>query len=123
FVTDINNSRVHRFDRAADGSYAAKLVMGNTAVDDANRQGHCALPGKLAAPYDLALSPGGELFVMNTSCYYMGDVLGLPAGTVEVQRFAQDGTPRGYIRGRALAGHKVHGIAMDGRGVVHLTQG
>lgn len=129
FVADLNNSRVHRFDRQADGSYRVELVMGNLPTDpgvqDPNnpelRHGICGTSGKLAAPYDVAMSPAGELFVISATCN--GGYGGLPAGTAEVARFGQDGTPRGLVHMSTVSGAKVHGIAIDRQATIHLVQG
>lgn len=123
FVADINNSRVQRFDRAADGSYAPRLAFGMSQQNDPNRWGACFGEGVLAAPYDLALSPRGEVLVINTTCY--GGVDGqrnYPYAQIEVQRYDQDGGVRGAIRSKSHLDHRVHGIAIDRSGNIHLPQ-
>ena len=129
FVTDVNNSRVQRFDRAADGSYGAVLSMGMDQFVDPNRWGACgfdqpgALDDALAAPYDLAMSARGELLVMNTTCYATATFHAyMPAGSIEIRRFGQDGTPRGTIVSRSHYDTRVHGIAVDRVGNIHLPQ-
>lgn len=131
FVADKLNSRVHRFDVQNDGTYQARLAFGNSIATAGrvngvfNRDGSCYQPGLLAAPYDLALSAGGEVLVVNTSCYYMGGVPAWdpqPKTTVEIQRFGQDGGSRGVINAISYGGAKAHGIAVDRVGTIHLPQ-
>jgi hypothetical protein len=122
FATDINNSRVQRFDRAADGSYGAVLAMGMNQQTDPNRWGACFGDGALAGAYDLAMSAGGELLVANTTCYNDGRYAAWPVATIEVQRFGQDGSIRGSIIARSLGIHRIHGIAVDRTGNLHLVQ-
>jgi hypothetical protein len=122
FVTDINNSRVQRFDRAGNGSYGAVLAMGMNEQSDPNRWGACYGDGALAAPYDVAMSRRGELLVINTSCYNEG-AYAQPLATIEVQRFGQDGAIRGSILARSQYDTRIHGIAVDFAGNIHLLQG
>ncbi len=129
FVTDINNSRVQRFDRAADGTYGATLSMGMDQYTDPNAWGACnfdqagALPQALAAPYDVTLSAGGEVLVINTTCFATADFHQyMPYGSIEVRRFGQDGSVRGTIVSKSLADNRVHGIAVDHAGNIHLAQ-
>ena len=121
FVADINNSRIQRFDRGADGTYTPVLEMGNPSR---SLDGSCFSSGELAAPYDVSLSTGGEVVVINTTCYAeAGDGSGLPTATVDVQRFAQDGASRGNILVRVQGDNRVHGIAMDAGNGIHLVTG
>lgn len=134
FVTDINNSRVQRFDRQGDGSYQPVLSMGMNAQSDPNRWGACFGDGRLAGAYDVALSARGEVMVINTTCHaQQGFHDYMPYGTIEVQRFGQDASLRGSIVAstcstnhagvRECGDTRVHGIAVDRSGNVHLVQG
>jgi hypothetical protein len=127
FVADENNSRIHRFDRQG-AVYVAQTAFGNTPQTNAARDGHCYTPGLLAAPYDIAMSRGGELLVINTSCYYSANMEvvqsgAVPVGSIEVQRFNQNGGSRGVIFAKSGVGDvRVHGISIDCTGVIHLPQ-
>ncbi|MCW2960549.1 MAG: S-layer y protein [Thermoleophilia bacterium] len=122
FVTDRLNGRIQRFDRNdATGAYAVARVFGNVQGDftaEANKRTPridlCNTAGKLAAPYDVALSPGGEVVVPSTSCY--------DNGTIKVLRFTQDGALRGVENGYSFEGYLGHAIAVDRQGVIHLAQ-
>lgn len=134
FAADINNSRIQRFVQQADGTYVADLEMGAGSDDEAG----CYVSDALAAPYDVAMSAAGELLVINTTCYndYVRDENGAyvqpyrlsypdkARGTIEVKRFAQDGSLRGSgsIITVSQGQHRVHGIAVDRAGVIHLAQ-
>ncbi len=125
FVTDINNNRVQRFDRDGAG-YVPRLDMGRDEEPIAARAeaNHCyedAVRG-LSAPYDLAMSVGGEILVINTSCYSGSAWQGIPGATADIHRYSQDGVMRGTIRGAILGDHRVHGIAVDRANNVHLIQ-
>jgi hypothetical protein len=129
FVADVNNSRIQRFDRLANGTYGAVLSMGMDQYTDPNRWGACgfdragALPQALAAPYDLAMSTRGELLVLNTTCFATAGFHDyMPYGTIEVRRFGQDGTVRGTIVSQARGDTRVHGIAVDFAGNIHMPQ-
>jgi hypothetical protein len=130
FVADVNNSRIQRFDRGGDGSYTAVLAMGMTQQTDPNRWGACYGPGLLAGVYDVALSARGELMAINTTCYNnvvqanpcVGRFSAFPCHTIEVQRFGQDGSARGSILSLSRYDTRVHGIAVDRVGNVHLVQ-
>lgn len=123
FVADINNSRIQRFDRAANGTYGAVLAMGMDQHSDPNRWGACYGDGRLAGAYDVTMSAGGELLVINTTCFATNDFHAyMPHGTIEVQRFAQSGAARGSIISRSNYDTRVHGIAIDRVGNVHLVQ-
>ena len=127
FVAEKLNSRVERWDRQGNGTYAATVAFGNSAATDPTRQGQCAQDGLLAAPYDVALTPGGEVVVISTTCYYTDPnllaVLGVPSGTFEVQRYRQDGLALGTVRGTAVYGVKIHGIAVDRLGSIYALEG
>ncbi|MBC7459783.1 MAG: hypothetical protein H7287_00330, partial [Thermoleophilia bacterium] len=127
FVAEKLNSRVQRWDKQGNGTYVAKVAFGNSESTDAAREGQCAQDGLLAAPYDVALTPGGEVIVMSTSCYYtdpnLAATLGVPVATFEVQRYRQDGTSLGTIRGVANTGVKVHGVAVDRQGTIYALEG
>lgn len=127
FVAEKLNSRVQRWDKQASGAYVAKVAFGNSEATDPTRQGQCNQDGLLAAPYDVALTPGGEVVVMSTTCFYtdakLAATLGVPVGTFEVQRFRQDGTSLGTVRGVATTGVKVHGIAVDRQGSIYALEG
>lgn len=123
FVTDINNSRVQRFDRTADGSYGAVLAMGMNQHTDPNRWGACYADGALAGAYDVSMTARGELMVISTTCFNAGAYAGHPYGRIEVQRFGQDGSVRGSILSESRFDTRIHGIAVDRSGNVHLLQG
>lgn len=138
FAADKLNNRIHRFDSTNGTTYAASTAFGNSSAFATwyfdkdlqkwkwDRAETCFQPGRLAAPYDLTMSAAGELLVINTTCYYMGGIPSWdpqPVGTVEVQRFGQDGSSRGVIEAMSYGGAKVHGIAVDRIGTIHMPQG
>ncbi|MCW2923914.1 MAG: putative repeat protein [Thermoleophilia bacterium] len=77
YTTEVHNSRVQRFDRQADGTYKFAMTWGNNATSDPFRVGLC-MPTMLAAPYDIAVDPWGDVWTTSTSCTY-------------VQKFSKDG--------------------------------
>jgi hypothetical protein len=124
FVADINNSRVQRFDRAGDGTYGAVLAFGMNQQSDPNRWGACFADGVLAAPYDVTLSPRGEVLVASTSCYANAATYpNVAGGTIEVQRFTQGGAVRGDVTAISRDDDFIHGIAVDRSGNLHLVTG
>jgi hypothetical protein len=96
--------------------------MGMNQQTDPNRWGACYGDGVLAGAYDVAMSARGELLVINTTCYNDGRYAAWPVATIEVQRFGQDGSIRGSIISRSLGAHRIHGIAVDRTGNLHLVQ-
>lgn len=126
FVTDINNSRVQRFDRVpGTDTYAVKLAFGR-APGSSIEANWCydETDLGLSAPYDVAMSAAGELLAINTSCTTGAWDQNPPKGTLEVYRYAQSGgAPRGVIRIASEGRRRVHGIAVDRAGNVHLVQG
>ncbi len=118
FVTDINNSRIQRFARQGDGSYRADLEMGPRTDDEMG----CYGEHYLAAPYDVALSARGEVLVINTTCYNVGTYPTRPYATIEVKGFSQDGVVRHSIISVSKGEHRVHGMAVDRVGGIHLPQ-
>jgi hypothetical protein len=137
FATDINNSRLVRFDRQGDGSYAAVSIPGAGASP--TRDPGCFMrtdagaidetDPRLAAPYDVAMSARGELLVISTTCFGSIDEDGIvkwssqPYGMVEVKRYGQDGSMRGTVQAQTIAEKRVHGIGVDRSGNIHLPQG
>lgn len=115
---------MHRFDRQLNGSYKPVMTFGNTkAKNDVNPAGNvCNDQTRLAAPYDLTMSLGGELIVINTTCYFPTKNGDIPAGSVEIVRFGQDGSSRGLIHAKAVVANRAHGIVIDAANVLHVSQ-
>ncbi|MEO6866724.1 MAG: hypothetical protein ABI200_01750 [Gaiellales bacterium] len=126
FVADINNSRIQRFDRPAGTqieNYTPELTLGrNGGSIDANWCYEELVRG-LSAPYDVAMSANGEILALNTSCTTGNFWMGVPAGTLEVHRYSQQGPLLGLIRMQSDGQQRVHGISLDRSNNVHLVQG
>ena len=82
YTADGNNSRVVRWDRQVNGSYARNAFQLGTTQEVGCATTAAGVPdwqNKLASPYDVALDSSGDLYVLNTTCH-------------EVLRFRADGT-------------------------------
>lgn len=101
YTTENSTGRIQRFDWNG-GSYQFTLVFGGT---DTN----CATPGKMAAPYDLAVDPWGFVYVMDTTCR-------------RVQKFTGNGQWLGHVGVRAATDPLAHGLAVDRSGNFYVGQ-
>lgn len=115
YMTEVGNNRIQVWKRQTNGTYVSKLAFGNTAATDPTREGLCNLPVRFAAPYDIGIGPDGTLYIVNTTCRFLG--------MIEVHHVTATGAPIEILHGMASTDKLVHGIAVDRRGVVYLGQG
>lgn len=112
WVAETSNSRIQRWRRQLDGSYRSAQIIGNTTDE-----GLCGTPYRFAAPYDVAIGPDGDVYVVNTSCYLNNGING-----PQVHRYSSTGAFREILHVSAYVGARAHGIAVDARGGIYLGQ-
>jgi O-antigen ligase len=122
YTAEVGNNRIQRFDQQPDGTYRSTLSFGNTPADDdpatpgdEARDGICDRPGRLAAPYDVAVDRAGDVYVINASCFHRDR-------SFEAIKFTADGKWITTVRPTSNLRKRIHGIAIDKDGNVYLAQ-
>ena len=114
FTTEVNNSRVQRWDRQANGTYVPAAVWGSNQLTDPNHTG--GGPDGLNAPFDIGLDAAGDVYVISTTD---GKIVKYDRNGNKITQMYV-GSGRNPLASTSKA--NTHGLAVTDRGDAFSTQ-